>query len=305
VRVTVPSFAKTNLSLEILGRRSDGFHELLTVLQTLDYSDELSFEVPADEIALSIAGRDVASGRDNLIWAAAHLIKERCHIDQGVQIGLKKHIPVGAGLGGGSSNAAVTLIALNQLWNCELTRSDLVQLASQLGSDVPFFLTGGTGLGWGRGEQICSLPEMAREFSMLVYYPRFQVSAAEAYSELGDLPVQLTRPDLNTTIRRFREVLEAGDWSILRNDLEEAVFSRYPLLAARKRALLAAGCEFGMLSGSGSALIGISTAGSLEHAKEHLQESGDADIILCGTLSRQEYLDRLRKAGVRTDLFLA
>ncbi|MGW8182052.1 MAG: 4-(cytidine 5'-diphospho)-2-C-methyl-D-erythritol kinase, partial [bacterium] len=213
------------MSLEILGRRSDGFHELITVLQTLDYSDELSFEIPSDEINLSIAGRDVARGKDNLICAAALLIKEQCRVDQGVRISLKKHIPVGAGLGGGSSNAAVTLIALNQLWNCQLTRSDLVQLASRLGSDVPFFLNGGTGLGWGRGEQICSLPEMAREFSVLVYYPRFQVSAAEAYSKIGDLSDRLTRPDLDTTIRRFHEVLEAGDWSILRNDLEEAVFS--------------------------------------------------------------------------------
>jgi 4-diphosphocytidyl-2-C-methyl-D-erythritol kinase len=303
VKLTVPSFAKTNWTLEILGKRSDGFHELLTLLQTLDLRDHLSFEVPRGNITLATEGRKVTNEADNLIQTAAHFIKEKAGTDQGVHIELSKRIPVGSGLGGGSSNAAITLLALNQLWECQLSLYELLQMAGEIGSDVPFFLTGGTGLGSGRGERVHLLPDLSREFSVLLYCPRFQVPAAEAYAGLKMRPGKLTRPELNTTIRRFQEVLEAGNWNILRNDLEGPVFSRYPLLAEKKRELLAAGCEFGMLSGSGSALVGISSSDSLRMAKEKLVVSDDAEIILCRTLSRKQYFDRLKKAGIQVDRF--
>ena len=303
MRITVPSFAKTNWSLQVLGRRSDGYHELLTVLQSLDFSDTISFEIPRDKTVLEVEGRKLTSGPDNLVLIAASLLKKCTKVEEGVRIRLSKNIPIGAGLGGGSSNAALTLLALNQLWGCGLSRRELLELASELGSDVSFFMTGGTALAWGRGEQVAPLPELSRELSVLVYYPRFEVSAANSYSGLQDLPDKLTRPDLNTTIRRFHEVLEARNWSILRNELEGPVFSRYPLLARKKRELIDAGCEFGMLSGSGSALFGVSSGGSLEAAKERLAESGDADVILCKTLSRKGYVERLQRAGILADLF--
>lgn len=302
LRITIPSFSKTNWSLEILGKRSDGFHELLTVLQTLDFGDEISLETPSEGITLVTEGREVTGGADNLVFKAACLLKERIGTNQGVHVKLTKRIPVGAGLGGGSSNAAMTLVALNQLWDCRLTRRKLLELAAKLGSDVPFFLTGGTGLGWGRGEEVSPLPDLPEEFSVLIYYPRFQVSAADAYAGLRDLPGKLTRPDLDTTIRRFREALEAGNWSAMGNDLEDPVFSFYPMLAEKKRKILAE-CEFGMLSGSGSALVGISAADSLEEARKRLGEAADADIILCRTLSRKEYFDSLKEAGIHTELF--
>jgi len=302
VRITVPSFSKINWTLEILGKRSDGFHELLTVLQTLDFGDQLTFDTDCLDITLRTEGRKVPCGQDNLVLKAARLITECAGINRGVQITLTKRIPVGAGLGGGSSNAAVTLLALNQLWDCGLTNEDLLKLAAGLGSDVPFFFSGGTCLGRGRGEQISALPDMKREFAVLVFYPRFQVSTAEAYAAVRDLPDKLTRPDLDTTIRRFHEVLETGNWSALRNDLERPIFSRYPVLARIKRDLVAAGCEFGMLSGSGSALFGISSASRLEMAGEKLAESGDADIIMCHTISRKGYADSLNRAGLREEL---
>jgi 4-diphosphocytidyl-2-C-methyl-D-erythritol kinase len=298
VKLTVPSFAKTNWTLEIVGKRSDGFHELLTLLQTLDLSDEITFEVPCDEVVLVTVGREVPSGQENLIHAAASLLKKRAKFKRGVHISLNKRIPVGAGLGGGSSNAAISLLVLNQLWNCELSREELLQLASELGSDVPFFLTGGTGLGWGRGERIASVPDLSKEFAVVVLYPRFQVSAAEAYAGLRAQPCKLTRPNLDTTIRRFHEILEAGNWSIFRNDLEESVFSRYPLLAEKKRELLTAGCEHGMLSGSGSALVGFSSTGSLRVINEKLVGLADAEVILCRTLSRRDYAACLKEAGL-------
>jgi len=304
VRITVPSFSKTNWLLQILGRRSDGYHELLTVLQTLDYSDDLVFEVPHSEIQLSTEGREVAGGEENLVQIAARLLKRECGTAQGVRITLTKRIPVGAGLGGGSSNAAMALLVLNQLWSCGLTKNRLLQLARRLGSDVPFFLTGGTAIGWGRGEQITPLADLSREFWILVYYPRFQISTAEAYSRVRNLPGKLTRPPLGTTIRRFQKALDAGSWSVLRNDLEGPVFLHCPLLAQKKRELLSAGCEFGMLSGSGSALIGVSSSGSLERVEDRLRECGNADVFVCRTLSRKRYFDSLKRAGVHTDLLM-
>ena len=302
MKITVPSFSKINWTLEILGKRCDGFHELLTVLQTLDFGDRISFEVECRDITLKTQGREISCGPDNLVHKAARLVKERAEIDRGAQITLTKRTPIGAGLGGGSSNAAITLLALNRLWDCRLTETDLLKLAIRLGSDVPFFLTGGTALGLGRGEQISVLPDLKREFAVLVYYPLFPVSAAEAYAAVRDLPDKLTRPDLDTTIRRFHEVLETGNWSTLRNDLERPIFSRYPVLARVKQDLIEAGCEFGMLSGSGSALFGISSANRLESAKEKLAESGDADIILCHTISRKKYADSLNRAGLQAIL---
>jgi 4-diphosphocytidyl-2-C-methyl-D-erythritol kinase len=303
VRITVPSFAKTNWSLQVLGKRSDGYHEVLTVLQSLDFSDTISFEIPCDNIVLEVEGRKLTSGSDNLVLVAAALLRKCTKSEQGARIRLTKNIPIGAGLGGGSSNAAMTLIALNQLWDCGLSRMRLLELASELGSDVPFFIIGGTALGRGRGELITPFPALSREFSVLIYYPRFEVSAANSYSGLQDLPHKLTRQDLNTTIRRFHEVLEARNWNILRNELEGPVFSRFPWLAEKKKELFDAGCEFGMLSGSGSALFGVSSGDSLQDAKQRLAESGDADVILCKTLSRNRYVESLQQAGILTDLF--
>jgi 4-diphosphocytidyl-2-C-methyl-D-erythritol kinase len=303
VRVTVPSFAKINWFLKICGRRSDGFHELRTLFQTLDLYDEISFELSSSGIELVTTGREVVGGDENLISRAARLMRDRARPSGGVRIHLKKRVPVGGGLGGGSSNAAVTLMVLNEIWKSALTVAELQELATELGSDVPFFLHGGLAFGWGRGERILPLSDRGVEIPVLLLYPRFQVSAAEAYSLLRAPPLQnqdvLTRGGLNTTIRRFRETVKTSKWASLENELEGPVSARYPVLAGWKLFLLDAGCDSVMLSGSGSTLFGVGSAGSLEAAAESCAKLEDIEALLCRTLSRKHYAERLARAGIQ------
>ena len=302
MRITVPSFAKINWTLEVLGKRTDGFHELLTVLQSISLADQISFEPASGGVCLTTEGRPVSQGPDNLVHKAARLLQAAAETRGGIRVHLKKNVPVGGGLGGGSSNAAVTLLTLNELWGCNLPRKELMRMGAELGSDVPFFLEGGTALCSGRGEKVKPLPDLRREFSILIVYPRFEVSTAEAYGSLDSSPYAevdlLTRPDLNTTIRRFCEVLEAGEWSALKNDLEGPIFSRHPVLARMKRDLLGVGCEFGMLSGSGSALFAVSSENTLVRGRDLLSETGAVDAVLCQALSREKYVGQLGKAGL-------
>ena len=151
--LTLPSFAKVNLCLEILGRREDGYHEVRTLLQTIDLRDELTFKPTAEGVKLRVSGRAVSSGDENTVLRAVDLFSRRYGLAVGLEISLFKRIPIGAGLGGGSSNAAITLMALGKLTGRCLTLAELSEMAAELGSDVPFFLSGGLAFGWGRGER--------------------------------------------------------------------------------------------------------------------------------------------------------
>ena len=154
----VLAYAKVNLTLEILGRRNDGYHEVRTILQTIDLADKLDIsESPRLRVECDQPG---LSGEDNLVWRAAESLAERAGVSPQVRISIQKRIPVGMGLGGGSSNAAAALSALNRFWQLDLGHEELSSTAAELGSDVPFFLTGGTALAQGRGEQVASLPAL-------------------------------------------------------------------------------------------------------------------------------------------------
>ena len=212
-RIRIPSFAKINWILKVLGRRRDSFHEVSTILQSVDLADQISIRATcSDRIRLETSGREVAKGEENLIWRAAALLKKRAPSGSGADISLRKRIPVGAGLGGGSSNAAVTLLVLNQLWNCGLELKRLRQLGRELGSDVPFFLIGGAVLARGRGERVRPLPDPPAE-SLVLCFPGFSLSTAKAY-EMGRWPRlatasdHLTKRRTDTKIRRFCEYAE-------------------------------------------------------------------------------------------------
>ena len=162
----IRAYAKINLTLEVLGRRPDGYHEVATVLQTIDLSDGLHFgPAPRLELECSVPG---LGGRDNLVWAAADALRSATRCDKGASIRLDKGIPIGMGLGGGSSDAAATLNGLNALWGLDMVDADLMDIAASLGSDVPFFLRGGTALGQGRGEVITSLTSLSKRLVVLV-----------------------------------------------------------------------------------------------------------------------------------------
>lgn len=166
--IEIPARAKINLGLEVIGRRSDGYHEVATILQEVDLADRLIFR-PADDLHLEVDQPSLA-GEANLVLRAARLLRETTGCAFGAAIHLEKRIPIAAGLGGGSSDAAATLRALNQLWQTALSDSDLERLAADLGSDVAFFIRGGTALATGRGEILETLPS-PRLWAVLVLQP--------------------------------------------------------------------------------------------------------------------------------------
>jgi len=184
--ITMRAHAKINLTLEVLGRRDDGYHDIASILQTVSLHDTLTFE-EADAITLNCDRPELATP-DNLVLQAAHLLRDFTEVSSGASIGLGKKIPVAAGLGGGSSDAAATLLALNRLWGTELTRDDLLPLAAHIGSDVPFFLYGGTGRVFGRGERVQPLPPADLEWAVILT-PQIDLpnKTAAMFSNIGPM----------------------------------------------------------------------------------------------------------------------
>ena len=248
--------AKVNFGLHILGKREDGFHELETLFQMVNWCDEIKIECLSRGLELVCNQPDIPTDKGNLVIRAAHILQtrypERC---KGARIHLNKNIPHGAGLGGGSGNAAGVLLGLNFLWGLKLKREDLISVASELGSDVPFFLFSPCAIGRGRGEILEPVKNSIR-FYVLMVYPGFAVSTASVY---GNLKLKLTKRENNISIlKNFllqSEFAQLGaTWS---NDLELFVFKEYPGLSGIKKEMLALGAKGALLSGSGSTVFGI------------------------------------------------
>ncbi len=304
-RLAVPSFAKINWILEILGKRRDGYHQIRTIYQTIDLREEVVFETTrSGSIQLEVRGRMVPQGKENLLYRAAELLRNSSGQRAGVKISLNKEIPVGAGLGGGAGNAAMALLALNQLWECRLEKEALANLAAQLGSDVPFFLMGGTVAAGGRGEQLVPLPDSGEGQTLILLYPNFELASKDAYA-LGqwdnwDEEGVLTAETLHTTIQRLLRALAPKEesWPLLENDFESALFAHYPALAEAKSALESAGCEKVMLCGSGSTLLGFGSVKPVKETAAYLSNQGIGEVFTSQTLSRDQYWQFLTDSGL-------
>ncbi|MFQ5707323.1 MAG: 4-(cytidine 5'-diphospho)-2-C-methyl-D-erythritol kinase [bacterium] len=253
--LTLPSYAKINLGLNILGKREDGFHEIETILQQIDLRDEIELSPrEGPEVAFRCDQVCVPGGENNLCVRAATMLKAETGVRKGIAIHLNKRIPMGAGLGGGSSNAAMVLLGLNKLWQLNLRPPQLTSLASRLGSDVPFFIQGGTALAVGKGDVL--VPGAVLEnHVVLVVYPGFEISTSWAY---GQINLNLTISKKNIKLRNLMG--KKIDCKILRelaNDFEVFVFKRFPVLASIKERLLASNATLASLSGSGSTVYGV------------------------------------------------
>ena len=248
--------AKVNLGLYILGKREDGFHELETLFQMVNWCDEIKIECLGDGLDLICNQPDIPNDDGNLVIKAARLLQtrfpDRC---KGARIHLKKNIPHGAGLGGGSGNAAGTLLGLNFLWGLKLKREDLILMASELGSDVPFFLFSPCAIGRSKGE-ILEPVNTSIKFYILMVYPGFTLSAAWVYENLN---LKLTKQKNNISI--LENFLLQSEFAQLGaawiNDLEPVVFQEYPEIFAIKKQILAFGAKGALLSGSGSTVFGL------------------------------------------------
>jgi len=277
----LPSFAKINWSLRILGKRPDGYHEVVTVLQSISLSDELTFEVREDPgISLTCDDPEIPVDDSNLIVKAAKALQS----DQGVRIHLSKKIPAKGGLGGASSNAAVTLLALNQLWRRALGNTDLLRIAAGLGADVPFFLMGGTVEGRGTGTEIAEIADASKSH-LIVITPNATVSTAEAYASL-------TTPESASILSSSFAGPVSGDsvpWS-LHNDFEVVIFEIEPEIGRAKVALLDAGARGALLAGSGSSVFGIfDNEAARDRALRNLKCEPGWRVFSCHTLTRAEY----------------
>lgn len=289
LRVDVP--AKINMHLEVLGRRPDGFHEVRTLLQSVDLRDRVIVRpAPVGRLELEVEPDGaVASGDDNLVVRAARRLWEVVDGQPGAHIRLVKRIPVAAGLGGGSADAAATLVLLDRLWSLDLDRGCLFEMAAALGSDVPFFLVGGVCLGVGRGDEVKALPDLpSRE--VVVVVPPVEVSTREVY---GRFESRLTRdhPEATLTTDATRSECEPR-WSRLRNDLEPVVCAGWPEVAAARDVLTRIGALRAGVTGSGAATFALLTeAGSAVDAVEVARTRGwRAEITR--TLTRDEAAPR-------------
>jgi 4-diphosphocytidyl-2-C-methyl-D-erythritol kinase len=291
--VRVPAYAKLNLGLRVLYRRPDGYHEIRTVFQTISLADRLDITFkPARTTRVTIQGTPEIP--DNLIERAAHLVLEAMRIQGDISFHLKKNIPIGAGLGGGSSDAAAVLLALPVLVGKALPAERLHAIAIQLGSDVPFFLHGGTALGMGRGEELYPLPGLPAARALLVA-PEIRSSTAEAYR---DLSAQLTSIALQNKLSSFQQEIwrgvTSGSIGVDENDFEEVVFARHRELRQTKEQLLRYGAESAAMTGSGSAIFGMfAEAKQLERARKSFPNEA---VFPISFVSRAQYRSAWRRA---------
>lgn len=255
--ITLLSPAKVNLTLEVLGRRPDGYHEIRSLMQPVDLFDEVTVTTTDGEgIELSSSGIEIPEGEDNLAWKAADVYLRECGLDTGVSISIKKKIPPGSGLGGGSSNAAAVLIGLNRLTDA-LPEEKLFGLSPLLGADVAFFLRSVASVAEGIGERITVIKDFPL-FFYVILCPNLHVSTVDVYTKWDELnagnPPKKVLSEVDELIERFKGA--SGDFP-LRNDLEEAAFELYPQIKSFKQILSSLDVKNVLMSGSGSAAYAV------------------------------------------------
>ena len=296
--LTLPAFAKINWSLRVLGKRPDGYHEIDTVFQTISLRDTISITPTAENrIVLSCDDRSLPSDERNLAWRAAAALQVRCAIQKGARIRLEKRIPVHAGLGGGSSDAAATLLGLAHLWNATISESELMELAGSLGADVPVFLYGGTARGTGTGTEIAPLDDAADKF-LLVLKPNANISTSKAYEALN--AAALTTSDAKTILSSSQRSSFPDSFSsaALLNDFEAVVLQLEPEIERARVALMKAGASAALLAGSGAAVFGVfDKKDAQERAIQNIELETGWRVFPCSTVGRNHYRSAMGAAG--------
>ena len=267
-KVTIEAFAKINLTLEILGKRSDGYHNVRSIVMPIDLSDHLELEITRGEIGTSVtfveglSNKGICSSGKNLATKAARLLKERYRVPHGVIINIEKRIPIGGGLGGGSADAAATLIGLNRLWNLNLSKAALMEVAADLGCDVPAQLHGGAVCVEGRGEIVRSLLPVdvgpIPKMWVVIVNPGVFCSTADVYKNYFCLECLTGEPEI---FHNISLLVRNGDVcniaGLLFNSLQDVVFEHHPVIALLAARLREAGATAVLLSGSGASIFAL------------------------------------------------
>ena len=261
-KLIIDSPGKVNLYLNVLGLRPDGYHRIQTIFRTIDLKDEIELEETGSGISLDSDSDLVPKDKTNLAWLAAETLIDKCRIKAGIKIFIKKNIPVAAGLGGGSSNAASVLLGLNQLWDLGLSKDELAEIGCGLGADVPFFVREYTlALAAGIGEELVPL-DSSQDIKFILVNPGIEVSTPGVYKQWDELSLSqsgLSRAE--TDIKDIIKKLESGQIenieTFLYNSLEPAALSLHPVINQVKQSLTDSGLGLNLMSGSGPTVFGI------------------------------------------------
>ena len=266
--------AKLNLFLNVLSKRADGYHELHTLFERLSLGDDITLKKRSSGILFGTDSRDIPRDASNLVVRAAQLLRKECAVNEGAEIFLKKRIPVAAGLGGGSSNAATVLLGLNRLWRLKLSRKKLLSLAAQLGSDVPFFvLEAPFAIGEGRGEKLRPFRGFRRKLWHCLVKPPFGISTQEAYKGLVRGKLTPKKTNVRMLVRSVQTEDSGTLSNLLTNSLELSLNKRVTAISDIKKKLVFEGAFAALMSGSGSTVFGLfSSEGKARRAAVKLRK---------------------------------
>lgn len=247
------SYGKVNLALDILYKRKDGYHEIKSIMQEIDIKDRLTFREQKEGITLESNSWQMPRNSENLVYRAWEKLSQISGVKKGLHVNIEKNIPIYAGLGGGSSNGATTLKALNYLWDLKLRDQELMDIGKELGADVPFFIKGGTALAEGIGEELTSLKSFSDKYILLIN-PGINMSTAQTYKKTrpnGD------RLDIEGLVKAIEEDNIKKVAEKLSNKLEEVAIEEYPVIEEIKESMIKEGALGALMSGSGSTVFGL------------------------------------------------
>ena len=268
--IAINSYAKINLALDIIGKREDGYHEIKTIMQSIDLKDKLLIEnIDKNEIIVNCNHPGVPLDENNLVYKSWEIMKETAKVEKGIKVTIDKNIPMGAGLAGGSSNAGAVLKGLNELWDVGLTKEELIDLGKGIGADVPFTILGGTALAEGVGEKLTSLKSF-RNKHVLICNPGIEISSKYAYSILKI-------DDERVNVEKIIKAMENEDLELIgklsRNKMEDEIFKKYEIIERIKLDLINSNAKVSLMSGSGSSVFGIfEDEESMNKAKEKVEK---------------------------------
>ena len=273
------AFAKINLGLDVLGKREDGYHEVRMIMQTIRMYDQLDMRKSVEPgIHLTTNKKYIPVDENNLVWRAAKLMMDTCGIIEGVSIHLHKVIPVAAGMAGGSSDAAATLVGMNRLFHCGLSKEKLMELGVQIGADVPYCVLRGTALAEGIGEKLTVLPPMP-DCWILIGKPGISVSTKYVYTTL-DLNTDTVHPDIDGMKKALEDGNLYGITERMGNVLQDVTIPAYPEVERIKEQMKTLGAVNAMMSGSGRTVFGIfDNEEKAQEACQKLRESGSCQQV--------------------------
>lgn len=273
------AFAKINLGLDVLGKREDGYHEVRMIMQTIRMYDQLDMRKSVEPgIHLTTNKKYIPVDENNLVWRAAKLMMDTCGIMEGVSIHLHKVIPVAAGMAGGSSDAAATLVGMNRLFHCGLSKEKLMELGVQIGADVPYCVLRGTALAEGIGEKLTVLPPMP-DCWILIGKPGISVSTKYVYTTL-DLNTDTVHPDIDGMKKALEDGNLYGITERMGNVLQDVTIPAYPEVEIIKEQMKTLGAVNAMMSGSGPTVFGIfDNEEKAQEACQKLRESGSCQQV--------------------------